>query len=194
MGISLCVMYSVFHGLIPLFTQQTGADQGFGHTIRVTVGGWAAVLKVTLLLLANATGNADAGTTVGHACGEFVDVGGFVVASETAGIVESPFGVIGTDVVMVPLSKLLDGLFNGSGKKANKQTRFKNHATMLYQAKLSFAFDTHFNPPSSLISFVLKFVWQPAPFQLPEIGLGSNEATTPKSSQTRCNRKRATQR
>lgn len=111
------VMYSVFHGFIPLFVQQTGADQGFGHTVRVTVGRWAAVLKVTLLLLANATGNADAGTTVGHTCREFIDVGGFVVAGETAGIVEPPFGVIGTDVVTVPLSKPLDGLFNCSEKK-----------------------------------------------------------------------------
>lgn len=128
MGSSLCVVYSVFHGLIPLFIQQTGADQGFGHTVRVTVGGWAAVLKVTLLLLANGTGNADAGTAVGHACGEFVDVGGFMVASETAGIVEPPFGVIGTDVVTVPLSKPLDGLFNGSEEKKKRNLKSCNNA------------------------------------------------------------------
>lgn len=53
---------------------------------------------------------------------------------------------------------------------------------------------THCSPPSSLINLVLTFVWQPAPFQLPVIGLGSSVATTPKSSHTRCSRKRATHR
>lgn len=50
---------------------------------------------------------------------------------------------------------------------------------------------TYFNPPSSLIALVLKLVWQPAPFQLPVIGLGSKETTTPKSSHTLCRMKRA---
>lgn len=53
---------------------------------------------------------------------------------------------------------------------------------------------THCSPPSSLIFLVLTFVWQPAPFQLPVTGLGSSVATTPKSSHTRCSRKRATHR
>lgn len=53
---------------------------------------------------------------------------------------------------------------------------------------------THCSPFSSLISLVLTFVWQPAPFQLPFIGLGSSDATTPKSSHTRYSRKRATHR
>ncbi|TNN41866.1 hypothetical protein EYF80_047963 [Liparis tanakae] len=39
---------------------------------------------------------------------------------------------------------------------------------------------------------VLTLVWHPAPFQLPFIGLGSSDATTPKSSHTRCSRKRDT--
>ena len=38
--------------------------------------------------------------------------------------------------------------------------------------------------PSILIDLVEKFVWAPAPFQSPSIGLGSKETTTPKSSAT----------
>lgn len=103
---------SIIRGLIPLLVQQTGADQGLGHAVRVAVGGWAAVFKVALLLLANATGNADAGTTVGHAGREFVDVGGLVVAGEAAGVVQPALGVVGADVVTVPLAKLLDAVLN----------------------------------------------------------------------------------
>lgn len=184
----------VIHRFIPLFVQQTGADQGFGHTVRVAVGRWAAVLEVTLLLLANIARNADAGATVGHTCREFVDIGGFMVASETAGVVKPPFGVIGTDVITVPLPKLLNGILNSS-ETTTFQRKFRIRTKHYIKSRQPHdVFDTHINPPSSLISFVLKFVWQPAPFQLPGIGLGSNEATTPKSSQTRCRRKRATQR
>ena len=41
-------------------------------------------------------------------------------------------------------------------------------------------------PFSSLIPFVEKLVWAPAPFQSPGMGLGSSVATTPNSSATRC--------
>lgn len=34
-------------------------------------------------------------------------------ASEATGIVEPPLGVVGTDVVIVPLPELLDGILNG---------------------------------------------------------------------------------
>lgn len=37
-----------------------------------------------------------------------------MVAGETAGVVEPPFGIIGTDMIAVPLPKLLNGIFNGS--------------------------------------------------------------------------------
>mmetsp|Transcript_9097 Transcript_9097/g.18162 ORF Transcript_9097/g.18162 Transcript_9097/m.18162 type:complete len:201 (+) Transcript_9097:3-605(+) len=55
---------------------------------------------------------------------------------------------------------------------------------------LSHASVMAFKPPSSRIFFVEKLVWQPAPFQFPGMGFGSNEQTTPFSSHTRCRRKR----
>ncbi len=39
-------------------------------------------------------------------------------------------------------------------------------------------------PPSSLMGFVEKLVWAPAPFQSPSIGFGSRVTMTPKSSAT----------
>lgn len=42
-----------------------------------------------------------------------------MVAGETASIVEPPFGVISTDVIAVPLSKLLNGILNGSESRNN---------------------------------------------------------------------------
>lgn len=111
---------SVIRGFIPLLVQQTGADQGFGHAVRVAVGRRAAVFEVPLFLLAHVAGNANAGAAVGDACGEFVDVGGLVVAGETAGVVQPSFGVIGTDVVTVPLTELLDAILNSSKKVTKK--------------------------------------------------------------------------
>ncbi len=43
-----------------------------------------------------------------------------MVASETAGVVEPPFGIIGTDVIAVPLPKLLNGVFNSSENRNDK--------------------------------------------------------------------------
>lgn len=106
-------MHSIVHGFFPLLVQQAGTDQGLGHAVRVAVGRWAPVLEVTLLLLAHAAGDADACATVGHARRELVDVGGFVAAGETAGVVQPPLGVVGTDVVTVPLPELLNGLLDG---------------------------------------------------------------------------------
>lgn len=126
MGVSLWVVDLVIRRFIPLLVQQAGADQGFGHTVWVTVGRRTAVLEVTLLFLANLARNADAGTTVSHTSREFVDVGGFMVPSETAGIVEPPFGVIGTDVITVPLPELLNGILNGSEMISKSDIKFRS--------------------------------------------------------------------
>lgn len=64
----------VIRGFVSLLAQQTGADQGLCHAVRVTVGRRATVLEVALLLLADVAGNADAGAAVGHAGGELVYV------------------------------------------------------------------------------------------------------------------------
>ena len=56
-------------------------DEGFGHGEGVTVGRWAKVFEVALLLLVNSPGDADASTMVGHAGREVLDVGGFVESS-----------------------------------------------------------------------------------------------------------------
>lgn len=45
------------------------------------------------------------------------------MAGEAAGVVEPPFGVVCTDVIAVPLPKLLNGIFNGSeGRNHTGQT------------------------------------------------------------------------
>lgn len=194
MGVSLWAVDSIIRRFIPLFVQQTGADQGLGHAVRVAVGGRTAVFEVPLLLLAHAARNADAGAAVGHTSGEFVDVRGLVVAGEAASVVQPAFGVVGTDMVTVPLAKLLNAVLNSPETTTQKGEIEYTVPSATLQVRCIRSADSHFNPPSSLISFVLKFVWQPAPFQFPGIGLGSNEATTPKSSQTRCSRKRATHR
>lgn len=98
--------------LISLLVEQTGADQCLRDSIGVAVGRWATVLKVTLLLLANSARNADAGATVGYASGELVDVGGLVVAGQTADVVQASLGIVGPDVVVVSLAKLLDGILD----------------------------------------------------------------------------------
>lgn len=194
MGVSLWAVDSIIRRFISLFVQQTGADQGLGHTVWVAVGRRATVFEVPLLLLAHAARNADAGAAVGHAGGEFVDVGGLVVAGEAASVVQPALGVIGTDVVTVPLAQLLDAVLDSPETTQKADIEYTMPSAILHPVNCFKSADSHFNPPSSLISFVLKFVWQPAPFQFPGIGLGSNEATTPKSSQTRCRRKRATHR
>lgn len=35
-----------------------------------------------------------------------------MVAGQASGIVQSPFGIIGTDVILMPLAQLLNGILN----------------------------------------------------------------------------------
>lgn len=115
MAASLVHLVFILEGLFASFVEKTGADEGFCHRKGVTVGGGAAVFEVTLLLLADSPGNADAGAPVGNARRKVVDVGGFVESSQAAGIVQAPLGIVGSDVVLVPLAQSLDGLFNVPG-------------------------------------------------------------------------------
>lgn len=78
---SLVHLVFVLEGLVASFVEKTRADEGFCHRKGVTVGRGATVFKVTLLLLADSPGNADASATVGHTGREVVDVGGFVESS-----------------------------------------------------------------------------------------------------------------
>lgn len=112
MAARLVHLVFVLEGLVASFVEKTCADEGFCHRKGVTVGRRATVFKVTLLLLADSPGNADAGAPVGHAGGKVVDVGGLVESSQAAGIVQAPLGIVGSDVVLVPLAQSLDGLLN----------------------------------------------------------------------------------
>lgn len=112
MAVRLVHLVFVLEGLLASFVEKTRADEGFCDRVGVTVGRRAPVFKVTLLLLADSPGNADAGAPVGHARGKVVDVGGFVEAGQAAGVVQAPLGIVGADVVLVPLAQSLDGLFN----------------------------------------------------------------------------------
>lgn len=62
--------------------------------------------------MAHIAWDADAGAAVGHAGRELIDVGRLVEACQAPGIVQSSLGVVGTDVVLVALAQLLDGLLN----------------------------------------------------------------------------------
>ena len=113
----------VLKRLVSSFVEETRADEGLCHSIRITVGRGPAVLEVALLLITHVPRDADAGTTVGHASGELVDVGCLVETRQAPGIVQPPFGVVGTDVVLVTLAQLLDGLFNVPVKGARRKRR-----------------------------------------------------------------------
>lgn len=113
----------VLKRLVSSFIEETCADEGLCHSIRITVGGRPAVLKVALLLVAHVPGDADAGAAVGHASRELVDVGCLVETRQAPGIVQPSFGVVGTDVVLVTLAQPLDGLFNVPVKGARRRGR-----------------------------------------------------------------------
>merc|ERR1719400_2635345 len=66
-----------------------------------------------------------------------------------------------------------------------------NRLSLSFPSFGSKAFSISVRPPSCLIARVEKLVCAPAPFQSPDMGLGSMDATTPKSSATRWRRKRA---
>lgn len=87
------------------------SDEGFCHCEGITAGRGARVSKITLLLLANSPGNADASAMVGHAGRNVVDVGGFFESSEVPGIVLAPLGIIGS-MAPVLLAHPLDGLLS----------------------------------------------------------------------------------
>lgn len=50
-----------------------------------------------------------------------------MVAGEAAGIVEPPLGVVGTNVVTVPLPELLDGILNGPENRWEILTLEREH-------------------------------------------------------------------
>lgn len=81
MAARLVHLVFVLEGLVASFVEETRADESFCHCKGVTVGRRATVFEVTLLLLADSPGNADASTTVGHAGRKVVDVGGFMESS-----------------------------------------------------------------------------------------------------------------
>lgn len=61
----------------------------------------------------------------------------------------------------------------------------------ILKKKLENIFSIYIIPLFSLIAWVEKLQWAPAPFQSPGTGFGSSVTTTPNSSATRCNKKRA---
>ena len=75
MAASLVRLVFVLEGFIASFVEKTCADEGFCHRKGVAVGRRVTVFKVTLLLLADSPGNADASTMVGHAGRKVIDVG-----------------------------------------------------------------------------------------------------------------------
>lgn len=72
------------------FIEKKSDDEGFCHRIGITVDRGATVFKVTLLLLADGPGNAEAGATAGHTRRNVVDFGGFTESSQALGIVQPP--------------------------------------------------------------------------------------------------------
>lgn len=117
----------VCHWLFTLFAEQTCAYKSFGDCIWIAVGWGTAVFKVALLFLANRSWNSYASTTVSHSSRELVDIGGLVMASQSSGIVQPSFRIVGTDMVLVSLGQPLNWLLNISKIKLNLISTTKNH-------------------------------------------------------------------
>lgn len=111
----------VFHWLFTLFIEKTCAYKSFSDCVRIAVGWGTTVFKVALHFLAHRSWDSDASTTVSHSSRELVDVGGLVMASQSSGIVQPSFRIIGTNMVLVPLGQPLNRLLNVSKMKINYQ-------------------------------------------------------------------------
>lgn len=72
--------------------------------IRIGIGSWSSVFKVTVTLLATFSGDTDGATTVGNTISEGVDATSLMSASKTKGVVLS----INGDVLLVATLELLD--------------------------------------------------------------------------------------
>jgi hypothetical protein len=73
--------------------------------IRIGIGSWASVLKVTVTLVATLSWDTDGCATVGNTVSERVDATSLVSASKTHGVVLTVDG----NVLLVTTFKLLDG-------------------------------------------------------------------------------------
>lgn len=95
-----------------LFVEHAGADQGIADGVRIAVAARPPIFQVTLLLLGDATGNADADISVGHSSAEVMDIAGLAFPGQSALVVLPSAWIVRLDVPEMLLAELVDRLLD----------------------------------------------------------------------------------
>lgn len=82
--------------------------QDTGDLVRISVGSWSSILKISIALVRALSWDADRGTTVGNTIRELINATSLMSAGETEGVVLTIDG----NVLLVTTFKLLDGSLN----------------------------------------------------------------------------------
>lgn len=112
-GLPVCLPHaSSFRRVVLLFVEHTGADQSVADGIGIAIAAGPPVLQVTLLVLGDATGNANADVSIGHPSAKVVNVAGLAFAGQPALVVLSSTRIVRLDMPEVLLAELVDCLLD----------------------------------------------------------------------------------
>jgi len=106
----MCPPQTPFSAL--LFIEHAGADQGVADSIGIAVAARPPVFQIALLLLGDATGNADADGSVGHSSAEVMNIAGLAFAGQPALVVLPSARIVRLDVPKMLLAELVDRLLD----------------------------------------------------------------------------------
>lgn len=185
-----------------LLIEAGGSHDDFRHLVRIGIGRRTSVFEVALSLFGNRTRHANTAAAIGNAC--FVSWPEKTLKTRQRGAQQkrnSPAEKSWIDdVSQRPVKRRslslpswgsyalmcftwhFDSFSMAFSISLQKKTpQVKTGAVEGFRRSTTYAM-----PPSSLMAFVEKLQWAPAPFHSPFIGFGSSDTFTPKSSATRC--------
>lgn len=95
-----------------LFVEHAGTDQGVANGVGIAVAARPPVFQVALLLLGDATGNADADVSIGDPGAEVMDIAGLTLAGQPALVVLPSARIVRLNVPEMLLAELVDRLLD----------------------------------------------------------------------------------
>ena len=95
-----------------LFVQAASLDQYFCNLVRIAVGRWSSVFKISLSVFSDTSWDTNGAASVSYTSTEVVDWGSFMKTSQTSFVVLSFIRIISLDMTNVMPGQFINGSFN----------------------------------------------------------------------------------